>query len=323
MNILITGASGFIGYHVTKLLKENLKEDNICTPKRNELDLRIYHEIIAYLYKNKITHIVHLAAKVGGIGANKRFPADFFFDNSYFALNLLHAITHIDTIQQFINIGSICEFPKYTPVPFKESDLWNGYPEETNAPYGIAKRATMEYARTINQQYNIPIVNLMPVNSIGEHDKFDPIYSHVVPAIILKVDKAIRDNSKEVNLWGTGEATREFLYAGDFAKAILKVIQLNYNDPEPINVGTGKDIKIKDLAEIIKNMMCFKGNLIFTGQVSDGQPIRRLDITKAKEKLGFIAETSLKKMLDKTINYYYDLKSKEPKLIDEYMAMIY
>jgi GDP-L-fucose synthase len=322
MNILITGAHGFVGYHVTKLLKERLFDHKIFTPKRSELDLRIYHEIIQYLSKHEITHIVHLAARVGGIGANKRFPADFFFDNSYFALNLLHAIINLKFIEQFINIGTICQYPKFAPIPLKENDLWNGYPEETNAPYGIAKRATMEYAKSINQQYGINVVNLMPVNMMGEKDKFDPIYSHVVPAIILKIDKAVKDKSNEVHLWGTGKATREFLYAGDFAEAILMSLHY-YGDPDPINIGTGKDICIKDLSNMIKNIMCFKGDLIFTGQISDGQPFRKLDINRAKEKLGFEAKTSLEKMLDKTINYYYDLKSKNPKLIDEYMTMIY
>lgn len=321
MNVLITGAHGFVGHHVVKHLSDIPASLNLFTPDRKQLDLLNWEAVGDFICLNEINVIIHLASKVGGIGANKRSPADFMYHNLLMGVNILHESSLSPHVRKIINVGTICQYPKYTSVPFKEEDMWNGYPEETNAPYGIAKRAIMEYGIALNSQNNMDIVNLMPVNMAGEHDNFHPMSSHVIPAIILKIDKAI-DEGKDVELWGTGGATREFLYAGDFAKSVWMAIQTKMK-PNPINIGVGKEITINLLAANIAMRMEFKGGKIsFGGQVSDGQPRRCLDVTKAKEVLNFEAETSLAQMLDKEINYYYTLKRDNPELIKQYMGMI-
>jgi GDP-L-fucose synthase len=290
-------------------------------PDRSTLNLLNWEAVGDYLCLNEINVIVHLASMVGGIGANKRSPADFMYHNLLMGVNVLHESSLSPYIKKIINVGTICQYPKYTPVPFKEENMWNGYPEETNAPYGIAKRAIMEYGIALNNQHNMQIVNLMPVNMAGEYDNFHPMSSHVIPSIILKIDKAISEG-KGVELWGTGQATREFLYAGDFAKSVWTAIKTKMKS-DPINIGVGKEISINLLATNIAMRMEFKGGKIsFGGQVSDGQPRRCLDVTKAKEILKFEAETSLPEMLDKEINYYYKLKQDNPELIKQYMEMI-
>lgn len=315
MNLLITGASGFLGRHVVKLLR-NREDIKLFTPSSDELELIQAANLSQYLVNNEISHIIHLAANVGGIGANRRKPADFMYDNLMMGLNVLRNASLNPYTEKVINIGTICSYPRNTPAPFKETDLFNGYPEDTNAPYGIAKRAIMIYGDSLNKQHGIKIVNLMPVNLAGEYDNFYPLTSHVIPAIILKVYKAKKLNMKRIELWGTGEATREFLYAGDCAKAIELALD-KYETPDPINIGSGQEIKIKILAEWIATMMQWNGEIVFTGQVSDGQPRRLLDTNKAKEKLGFEATTSLVKILLKEIEYFNGLN-----LADEYIKMI-
>lgn len=315
MNLLITGASGFLGRHVVELLRK--REDiKLFTPSSDELNLMDFSQLPSYLVHNKISHIIHLAANVGGIGANRRKPADFMYDNLMMGLNVLRNASLNPFTEKIINIGTICSFPRNTPTPFKETDLFNGYPEDTNAPYGIAKRAIMIYGDSLNKQHGIKVVNLMPVNLAGDKDNFYPLTSHVIPAIILKVYKAKKLNMNRIELWGTGEATREFLYAGDCAKAIELALD-KYETPDPINIGSGREIQIKTLAEWIATMMEWHGEIVFNNQVSDGQPRRLLDTSKAKEKLGFEATTSLVQTLRKEIDYFNGLN-----LVDEYIKMI-
>jgi len=302
MNLLITGAHGFLGRHVVRHL-EKRQDIELFTPLSQELDLMDASALSRYLLTHKITHIIHLAANVGGIGANKRKPADFMYNNLIMGLNVLRRADHSPFVKKVINIGTICSYPKNASVPFKEEDIFNGYPEETNAPYGIAKRAVMVYGDALNAQHNLRVVNLMPVNLVGEYDNFHPLDSHVIPAIILKIYKAKCNHINKIELWGTGCATREFLYAGDCAKAIGLALD-KHETPEPINIGSGKEISIKGLAERIALLMQWDGDIIFTGQVSDGQPRRCLDTQKAKEKLGFVAETSLEEMLRWEMAYF-------------------
>lgn len=318
MNLLITGSNGFLGRHVTKLFKEN---GRIFTPSSEELDLRYREDVINYFQQAEITHVIHLAASVAGIGGNMRFPVKQFYDNLNISLNVMYAAHQSPYFQRMVNACSICSYPKYTPVPFKEEDLWNGYPEETNAPFGIAKKAAMSYAEHLNKQYRLIIANLLLVNMAGEHDNFHPIYSHVIPAIILKIDRAIDEKRSEVELWGTGTATREFLYAGDAAVAIKLSLERS-EDASPINIGTGKEISIRDLADMIAEKMNYGGDIVFGGQVSDGQPRRCLDVTKAKEKLGFVAETSLDEILNRAINYFWQFKKDDPERIIGYRGII-
>jgi len=322
MNLFITGANGFVGQHVVKYFQKDHPSINLFIPTRSELDLRLYPEMCQYISRNEITDVIHLAARVGGIGANKNFPAQFFYDNLYLSINVMHAASQFTRIERFINIGTICSYPKHTPVPFKEEELWNGYPEETNAPYGIANKAAIVYGQALNDEYGLSVMNLLPVNMTGEFDNFDPAYSHVIPAIILKIDRAMDNGDNEVNLWGTGTATREFLYAGDMAIAVRKALEIDSPDSSPINIGTGKEISIRDLADCIADIMLFNGTIIFTGQVSDGQPRRCLDTQKAKDILDFEAKTSFAEMLGRSVSYYYELKKTNPDLINDYMRRI-
>jgi len=329
MNVLITGAHGFVGKHVLRSLSWLTNQPsggpgtcNIFAPDKDSLNLLDRVRLAEYLGINEINTIVHLAARVGGIGANKREPADFLYNNLLMGINVLREAQLQPHVKKVINVGTICSYPKFASVPFQESELWNGFPEETNAPYGIAKRAIIMYGIALNNQNSFPVVNLMPVNMAGEHDNFHPMSSHVIPAIILKIDKAMDSNKPFVELWGTGEATREFLYAGDFAEAVRIALTKNDITPHPINIGTGKEITIKDLAFKIKDMMDYDGEIRFTGQVSDGQPRRCLDVNKARDVLGFEAKTKLSTILLKEIEYYRAMKKEHPEYISTYKEMI-
>lgn len=304
MKILITGGTGFLGKHVCKKLQE--MKIPICVPSSKMLDLHNRDAIISRLRatnfgKNDV--ILHMAAVCGGILANKNSPADFLHKNVDMASNIFHAAREIGC-RRIYTLGSVCAYPKYCPTPFKEDDLWNGYPEETNAPYGMAKRLQLLLGQTYREQYGIGGAHLIPVNLYGEYDHFDLINSHVIPALIRKFENAREYNLSHVECWGSGSATREFLYAGDAAKAIVKTVTTNFDSPLPINLGTGQDISIKELSFLIKNMTNYKGEIIFTGEVSDGQPKRVLDVSRAKKLLDWEAETSLIDGLHQTINWY-------------------
>ena len=300
MRILLTGTSGFLGQNIFPKLKQKYYVYGISS---KDADLRKQSDckkIISRFYPDVI---IHAAGSVGGIGANRENPGKFMYDNLIMGANLIEEARH-QGIGKFILLGTVCAYPKFTPVPFKEEELWNGYPEETNAPYGIAKKTLMKMIETYYEQYQFNGVNLIPVNMYGPHDHFNLTSSHVIPALILKVHQARMSGDSSITLWGTGQASREFLFAEDCADAIKLAIEKNIG-PEPINIGTGKEIKICELIETIADIMGFDGKIIYDDNYPDGQPRRCLDTTKAKERLGFEAKTNLAEGLNKTIQYFW------------------
>jgi GDP-L-fucose synthase len=307
--VIVTGGGGFLGKAVNKTLKDNLFYDVVSLGGKREYDLTNQKQV-DYLYKeHEPDVIVHLAAKVGGIGANKDNPGLFMYENLVMGMNLIETARKYGKLQKFVMVGTVCAYPKFTPVPFKEDDIWNGYPEETNAPYGIAKKALMEMLIAYNAQYGINCTNLIPVNMYGPNDNFHPAISHVIPAIILKIDKAIDKKEGAVELWGTGKASREFLYVDDCAEAIKKAVEID-TTPHPINVGTGHECTIKDLANKLGHMMNYEGYIGFNTNSMDGQPRRCLETSRATKVLGFEAKTGLDRGLHDTVSWYYKNKDK-------------
>ena len=306
MKILITGGTGFLGKHVVKKFQE-AKYPALCIPDSKMLNLLDREATIKRLAITGFKEgdvILHMAAVCGGILANKNAPADFLHKNMDMTSTIFQAAKELG-IKKIYTLGSVCAYPKFCPAPFKEDDLWNGYPEETNAPYGMAKRLQLLMGQTYREQYGIGGAHLIPVNMYGEHDNFDPITSHVIPALIRKFDDSRYESGTPiVKLWGTGKATREFLYAGDCAEAIVKAVLTGFDSPLPINLGTGKDIPIEDLAYLIRKLTDSRAIIQFTGEVSDGQPKRMLDVSRAKELLGWTAQTSFEEGLRRTIDWY-------------------
>ena len=303
MRILLTGGSGFLGHNIRK----HFSADNVCSIGSNPYDLRD-----SYACKKAIEHykpdvIIHAAGSVGGIQVNKENPGKFLYDNLAMGMNMIERTRqYVDKHQKrvkFIMMGTVCAYPKFTPVPFKEDDIWNGYPEETNAPYGIAKKTLMKLGETYHEQYGMDIVNLIPVNMYGPHDHFNLTSSHVIPALILKFYNAMKNGENSAEVWGTGRASREFLYAEDCAKAIRCAIETKVG-PEPINIGTGQETTIMDLAFEIADQMGYEGKIIWQSEKPDGQPRRCLDTTKAKKLLGFEADTDLQTGLKQTIEWF-------------------
>lgn len=297
--ILVTGSNGFVGKNLVQYLET--KGYNIVPTTSKDCNLLDYEAT-----KDLINHvapdcIVHLAATCGGIGINARLPFEFMNENLVMGMNLINATP--TSIRKFIMVGSVCAYPKFTPVPFKEDDLWNGYPEETNAPYGIAKKTLIELLLAANKELNFNCVNLMPSNMFGKYDDFDPDNSHVVPAIIQKVHNAIKYNKESISIWGTGEASREFLHVNDFARAVELSIEREPG-PKPINIGTGREIKIKQLVSMICNIMGYKGRVVYDYSKPDGQPRRCLDITRAYMKLGYRPTVALESGLKDTIEWW-------------------
>lgn len=297
--VVITGGSGFLGSHLVKKLK-TLHPKKIISLSSKDFDLRDFNQCIKAFEKADI--VIHLAGKVGGIGFNKRKPAEFFDDNILMGVNAMRAAKKC-RVKKFVAIGTVCAYPKFTPAPFTEKDLWNGYPEETNAPYGLAKKMLLVQAQAYRQQYNFNAIYLLPVNLYGPGDNFNPKSSHVIPALIKKFVEAKKKNSKEVVVWGSGKPTREFLYVADAAEGILLSTE-KYNKSEPINLGTGTEISIENLAKLISKIIDFKGKIIFDKTKPDGQPRRLLDVTLAKKEFGFKAKTNFKKGLKNTIDWY-------------------
>jgi len=299
--ILLTGGSGFLGNFVKKeLLKKGVDERNITIPHFKEIDLREKQNCKKAVKNQDI--IIHLAAKVGGIGFNQQKPGELFYDNLVMGVHLMEEARKAG-VKKFVAIGTICCYPKFTPVPFKEKDLWNGYPEETNAPYGLAKKMLLVQSQAYRQQYGFNSIFLLPVNLYGPGDNFDPKSSHVIPALIKKVADAKKTGKNYIEVWGTGKATREFLYVEDAARGIVLATE-KYNKPDPVNLGSGMEISIKELANLICKLMNFKGKIKWNTSKPDGQPRRMLDTSRAKKEFGFQATTNFKKGLKNTINWY-------------------
>lgn len=300
-NILVTGGNGFLGKQVVnQLCQAGASIDRISTPRSRELDLCKWENCQQAVKQQEI--VVHLAAHVGGIGLNRDKPAELFYDNLMMGTQLIHA-AYQEGVSKFVCVGTICAYPKFTPVPFKEDDLWNGYPEETNAPYGIAKKALLVQLEAYRQQYNFNGIYLLPVNLYGPEDNFDTRSSHVIPALIRKVYEAQERGDRELLAWGDGSPTREFLYSTDAARGIVMATQ-NYDEAAPVNLGTNHEVKIKDLVETICELMGFEGEIIWQTDQPNGQPRRCLDTQRAKEKFGFVAETEFRQGLKNTIEWY-------------------
>lgn len=301
--ILVTGGAGFLGQHiVTKLKNEGCKK--IIVPRSKDCDLRVWENCLK-ITKN-VDIVIHAAGKVGGIGYNQQYPGSFFYDNLMMGAQLMEA-ARINKVKKFVAIGTICAYPKFTPIPFKEEDLWNGYPEETNAPYGLAKKMLLVQSQAYRQEYNFNVIYLLPVNLYGPGDNFDPQSSHVIPSLIKKFVEAKINNLPNVEVWGTGKASREFLYVEDAAQAIVLATK-NYDKPEPVNIGAGFEITIKDLAEKIKSLVNFKGEIKWNTSKPDGQPRRCLDTSRATKEFGFKAKTEFEKGLNEEIAWYLNTK---------------
>jgi GDP-L-fucose synthase len=299
--ILVTGGAGFLGKQViAQLLKAGATLDNISVPRSKTCDLRKLEYCEAAVAGQDL--VIHLAAHVGGIGLNREKPAELFYDNLMMGTQLIHA-AYQAKVKKFVCLGTICAYPKFTPVPFKEDDIWNGYPEETNAPYGVAKKALLVQLQAYRQQYGFDGIYLLPVNLYGPEDNFNPASSHVIPALIRKVYEAKQQGVKQLPVWGDGSPTREFLFSEDAARGIVMGAQY-YDDGEPVNLGTNYEISIRDLVELICRLMEFEGELVWETDQPNGQPRRCLDTTLAKAAFGFTAQVSLEEGLRRTIDWY-------------------
>ena len=299
--IVVTGGAGFLGKQVVnQLIVAGANLDNIFIPRSRDLDLRVLANCQHLAQKADV--IIHLAAHVGGIGLNQAKPAELFYDNLMMGTQLIHS-AYENGVEKFVCVGTICAYPKFTPIPFQEENLWDGYPEETNAPYGIAKKALLVQLQSYRQQYGFNGIYLLPVNLYGPEDNFNPKSSHVIPALIRKVYEAQQRGDKELRVWGDGSPTREFLYSTDAALGIVMAAQ-NYNAPDPINLGTGYEISIKDLVETICELMGFTGQIIWETDRPNGQPRRCLDTQKAKAAFGFTAQVGFAEGLKNTIVWY-------------------
>lgn len=297
--ILLTGGNGFLGQHVvSKLRKQQIKK--IIIPRSATCDLRQMENCQKAV--RDVDIVIHLAGIVGGIGYNQKYPGNLFYDNLMIGTQLMEA-ARLSSVKKFVAIGTICSYPKFTPVPFREKDLWNGYPEETNAPYGLAKKMLLVQSEAYRAQYNFNSIFLLPVNLYGPGDKFDPSQSHVIPALIKKILEAKEFRNSEVVVWGTGKATREFLYVEDAAEGIITACQ-KYEKSDPVNLGSGFEISIKELASLICKIVGFTGKLVWDSTKPDGQPRRQLDVSRAYKEFGFKAHTKFEEGLAETISWY-------------------
>lgn len=302
--ILATGGSGFLGQHLVRELEQE-RPRKIIIPRSSSCDLRKV-ENCQRIVKG-VDIIFHLAGNVGGIGYNQKYPGSLFYDNLIMGTQLMES-ARLSKVKKFVAVGTICSYPKFTPVPFKEENLWNGYPEEINAPYGLAKKMLLVQAQAYQQQYGFNAIYLLPVNLYGPGDKFDPKQSHVIPALIRKFLEAKVAKKSEVIVWGTGKATREFLYVDDAARGLVLAAK-HYDKSEPVNLGSGQEISIKDLAKLICHLIEYKGKIIWDTTKPDGQPRRRLDTSRADEEFSFKAETPFKTGLENTIKWFQALGS--------------
>jgi GDP-L-fucose synthase len=299
--VLVTGGSGFLGSHVCEEL-ERRGANKLVVPRSRDVDLTDGPAVRALFDREKPDLVIHLAASVGGIGANQRHPGKFFYDNMAMGLHVLEEARRHDT-SKVVVAGTICAYPKFAPIPFREDDLWNGYPEETNAPYGVAKKALLVMAQSYRQEYGSNFVMLFPVNLYGPRDNFDLESSHVIPAMIRKFTSARDAKEASVTLWGDGSPTREFLYVRDAARGLVEAAE-KYDDAEPVNLGAGFEISMRDLAEKIADKVGYRGKVVWDTSRPNGQPRRMLDVTRARERFGFVAQVSFDQGLDETIAWY-------------------
>lgn len=305
--IIVTGGAGFFGSYVVRKLKDRGCND-IFIVRSRDYNLVDNNAVIALYHEIKPDIVIHLAGLVGGIGANQANPGSFFYDNLMMGVQMMEQARQAG-IEKFVALGTICAYPKFAPVPFKEDALWNGYPEETNAPYGLAKKMLLVQAQAYRQQYGFNAIYLLPVNLYGPCDNFDPNSSHVIPALIKKFIDAAGQNEQHVVIWGTGDPTREFLYVEDAAEGVLLATE-RYNKSDPVNLGSGFEVSIKDLALMIARLLEFKGKITFDPSKPDGQPRRRLDTSRAEIEFGFKAATSFEEGLHATIEWYLSNRDK-------------
>jgi GDP-L-fucose synthase len=302
-SILLTGGAGFLGSHIVdELHARGVTDDQLYIPRSRDLDLRRWENCVKAVKGKDI--VIHLAAKVGGIGFNQNYPGELFYDNAIMGIQLIEAARQ-EGVEKCVILGTVCAYPKFTPVPFSEDEIWNGYPEETNAPYGLAKKMLLVQSQAYRQQYGFNAIYLLPVNLYGPGDNFNPASSHVIPALIRKFVEAVSEKRTFVDVWGTGAASREFLYVDDAARAIVLATE-RYNKPAPVNLGAGREISIKVLVEIIREHTGFTGEIHWDTSKPDGQPRRCLVTSRAKEEFGFVAQVPFEEGLKKTVEWYRD-----------------
>jgi len=299
--ILVTGGAGFLGSHIIKkLLSIGVSHDQIVIPRKDKVDLRNLTNCLKIV--KDVDVIFHIAGNIGGIGYNQKYPGSIFYDNLIMGIQLLEAARK-SNIKKFLTIGTTCSYPDITSVPFKEENLWDGYPSEVTAPYGVAKKMLLVQSQAYHKQYDFNAIYLIPTNLYGPNDNFSEENSHVIPALIKKVIDAKNNNHSKINVWGTGTATREFLFVKDAAQAIVTAME-KYNQPQPVNLGSGQEVSIKNLLSKIVNIIGFNGKIVWEKDKPEGQPRRSLNINKAKKEFGFKATTSLEIGLEKTIDWY-------------------
>ena len=306
--VTVTGGRGFLGRNVVRII-ESLGA-NVTTFSSSELDLRKQADVARMYTDQRPQIVIHLAARVGGIGANQDNPGSFFYDNAVMGIELMEQARHHD-VTKFVQVGTVCAYPKFAPIPFSEDDLWNGYPEETNAPYGLAKKMLLVQAQAYRQQYGFNGIYLLPVNLYGPGDNIDLHNSHVIPALIRKCLEARDAKAPSVEVWGTGSATREFLYVEDAARAIVQATE-KYNKADPVNIGSSEEISIKDLVELVVELTGFEGKVAWDRSKPDGQPRRKLNVERAWKEFGFRSSTAFRDGLAETIRWYQKVMAASP-----------
>ena len=300
-NVTVTGGAGFLGSFVVEQLQKR-GVDDVFVPRSKDYDLREKGDVRRMLEDRRPNALIHLAAVVGGIGANRADPGRFFYDNAAMGIHLIEEARKLQ-VEKTLVVGTICEYPKFSPIPFKEDDLWNGYPEETNAAYGLAKKMLLVQAQAYREQYGMNIIYLLPVNLYGPRDNFNLQSSHVIAALIRKFTEAKKSGADQIDAWGTGKVTREFIYVEDAAEAIVMAME-SYNKADPVNVGSENEISIHDLANLIRDLVGFEGEIVWDPTRPDGQPRRKLDVSRAREEFGFVAKMPFEEGLRRTIEWY-------------------